>query len=223
MIEIKNRAGKVIASYPHDSLAGLDLRMQTFESTDLVDHDFQGSNLSGSEIIRSDAHRLNMQGVLMVRAKFERVEVSHSNLQGLNLDESELYDMVVSDSDMRGAGMSSLILCRATFICTDLRDVDFHDTPLEYARFCDCIFGNTRYLKDLLTHAPLHLNGLHWPVAITDNRMKIGCRNYTHKIWRNAQDDWIASLDTDALAFWRTNREVLLALCHAHAQGNQSA
>jgi hypothetical protein len=57
------------------------------------------------------------------------------------------------------------------------------------------------------------LNGLHWPVAVSETHMQIGCQNHTHERWLNFSDAAIAPMSVDALDFWKQCKPMLMAMC----------
>ena len=59
----------------------------------------------------------------------------------------------------------------------------------------------------------LALNGLFWPVSISEDEMQIGCQIHAHKFWDNCSDESIGKMDDNALKFWGENKELLLMLC----------
>ena len=60
------------------------------------------------------------------------------------------------------------------------------------------------------------LTGLKWCIIITEGFMVIGCERHTHANWESFDDEVIAGMNDDALAFWRVHKDALLAMCKAH-------
>jgi len=56
------------------------------------------------------------------------------------------------------------------------------------------------------------LNGLRWPIAISKERIQIGCKNYTIEEWKNFKEAEIKAMDPDALEFWRENKELIISV-----------
>ena len=63
----------------------------------------------------------------------------------------------------------------------------------------------------------LSVNGLRWPVAISIDKMQIGCENHTHAEWQGCTDAQIQSMDRNALDFWGKHKDLLLHLCTLRA------
>lgn len=59
----------------------------------------------------------------------------------------------------------------------------------------------------------LAVNGIGWPVSISDTHMQIGCQFHSHEFWRTVTDEQISTMQIYALELWDTHKAVLLALC----------
>ena len=67
-----------------------------------------------------------------------------------------------------------------------------------------------------VTRPPVLIASLpHWTVMISDTRMMIGCQIHTHAEWAVFDDAAIVEMDRQALRFWRTYKDALLAMCEA--------
>ena len=61
------------------------------------------------------------------------------------------------------------------------------------------------------------MNGMRWPVLISDGFMRIGCQRHSHQDWEGFDSEDIKDMDGYAPEFWAQWREPLLAMCKAHA------
>ena len=80
----------------------------------------------------------------------------------------------------------------------------------------DFLGGNFRggnFLGEKLTHKPISIYGLFWPVLITGNQMQIGCQRHTHDSWKNFDALAIKKMHAEATEFWRVNGALLLSIC----------
>ncbi len=69
-----------------------------------------------------------------------------------------------------------------------------------------------------ITRAPVLIASLpHWTVMISDTRMMIGCQIHTHAEWAGFDYAAIVVMDRQALRFWRTYKDALLAMCAARS------
>ena len=69
---------------------------------------------------------------------------------------------------------------------------------------------------EVLTKTPLSLLNLKWPVLVTSQCMRIGCRRHTHAEWAAFDDDTISDMSPGALDFWNQWKGVLLEMCKQH-------
>ena len=70
---------------------------------------------------------------------------------------------------------------------------------------------------EILTKAPISLMNLRWPVLITAQFMRIGCKRYSHTEWKNFTNEEISAMDYRALDLWSMFKVPLIALCDLHA------
>ena len=56
-----------------------------------------------------------------------------------------------------------------------------------------------------------YILGLHWPVLITDNYIRIGCQRHTKERWTEFTDAQISCMDSYALEFWSANKDSILS------------
>jgi len=106
-----------------------------------------------------------------------------------------------------GANLSGANLSRASLIGANLSSADLSSANLSSAN----LDGET------LKQTPVGITGLYWWVMVTDVYLTIGCQRHTHAEWAAFDDATIATMDRQALRFWRQWREPLLTMCAAHA------
>jgi hypothetical protein len=61
----------------------------------------------------------------------------------------------------------------------------------------------------------LAVNGLYWPIAISETHMQIGCQNHKIDRWVSFSEDDLAAMDPHALAFMQSNEEMIKMLIQA--------
>ena len=69
---------------------------------------------------------------------------------------------------------------------------------------------------EIIQRPPISIANITYWCLITDDRMRLGCKLHTHNEWQNFNDGEISAMDDDALDFWKTWKEPLLAMCAAH-------
>ena len=67
-----------------------------------------------------------------------------------------------------------------------------------------------------LTKTPIQILGLRWPVLILERQIKIGCEIHDAKDWGKFKDSRISKMGSDALAWWKINKKIILDLHKAH-------
>ena len=72
--------------------------------------------------------------------------------------------------------------------------------------------------------SPVQITGLRWPVTICDHVMTIGCQTHALSAWEAFSDGEIEAMDgPDALQFWRSNKDALLALARGAGRSFEAA
>ncbi len=74
------------------------------------------------------------------------------------------------------------------------------------------IRGGTIWDEAIVTHSPLVLSGLKWEITISDEHMKIGCKQHRYEAWLAFDGETIAAMDPDATRFWAMVRPLIEAL-----------
>ena len=77
------------------------------------------------------------------------------------------------------------------------------------------LYGANLY-GEKLTKTPIQILGLRWPVLILERQIKIGCEIHDAKDWGKFKDSRISKMGSDALAWWKINKKIILDLHKAH-------
>lgn len=99
----------------------------------------------------------------------------------------------------------------------DLRFADLRSADLSSAnlRFADLRFADLSFADLIVIMLPI------WTVYITKEHVRIGCKHYTHNEWANFADDEISEMDSEALEWWKTHKNIVMAGIEAvKAQNN---
>ena len=114
----------------------------------------------------------------------KRADLRGADLRGANLRGADLCGADLCGADLSGAYLSGANLRRA-----DLRDVT----------------GNK---KEIFTF-PTNI----YTVVIYQDRIQIGCKNFSQSEWFNFSDDEITKMDSEALDWWCTHKQHVKTWC----------
>jgi len=119
------------------------------------------------------------------------------------LEEINLTYIDMSVANLRGADLSG----------ADLRYVDLSGANLSGAdlRYVDLSGADLRYVD--LSGAAMVIYGMKWAVQITKNHITIGCQSHSLDAWINFNDKEISSMHSNALEFWKENKEFIINRC----------
>jgi hypothetical protein len=132
-----------------------------------------------------------------------------------------------ADADIQAAEMdtNNCYNCRDCSDCSNCRDCSncYNCSNCRDCGNCsDC--SNCRDCRGSLKWAGpaatklLCLNGLNWPVSISNCAVQIGCQNHTIEEWGNFTDKEIAQMDgKDSLRFWREHKNTIMTIAKAKA------
>ena len=153
-----------------------------------VKNRFTGEVQFTAEIEAVDDASTSVKLGLAVKWAFKaRAYLDGANLAGANLD---------------GANLDGAYLARA-----NLDGANLDGANLDGASYGDGV---------PLTRTPIFVGGLHWPVIIMDEHMKIGCELHLISGWAEFDDRRILQMEgRTALHFWRQWKEPLLAMAMA--------
>ena len=108
---------------------------------------------------------------------------------------------VKSRADLSGADLYGANLYGANLYGADLSRANLYGANL---------YG------EKLTKTPIQILGLRWPVLILERQIKIGCEIHDAKDWGKFKDSRISKMGSDALAWWKINKKIILDLHKAH-------
>ena len=97
----------------------------------------------------------------------------------------------------------------------DFRGGDFRGGDFRGGDFLGGNFLGGNFWGEKITSAPLSIFGLRWPITIGGTQMHIGCERHKLDEWTEFDDATITKMDRGALKFWRTHKDILLALAKA--------
>ena len=122
-----------------------------------------------------------------------------ANLNSANLCGADLSGAYLSGADLRGAYLNSANLNSANLCGADLNSAD-----LSGANLWD-VTGNKKEIFTFQTNK--------YTVVICQDRIQIGCKNFSQSEWFNFSDDEITKMDIEALDWWCTHKQHVKTWC----------
>ena len=133
------------------------------------------------------------EGMFWLRAALEVAVKRGAILLGANLSGANLSGASLRGASLSGADLSGANLSGADLIGADLGQGQKASIP------------------------PLFVEGLCWPVMVTDCHIMIGCEVHTTDEWAAFDNERIARMDgCSARLFWGQWKKPLLAMARAH-------
>ena len=126
-----------------------------------------------------------------------------SNLEGANLRGAKLEGSNLRWANLEGAKLEGADLFRANLIGTNLQGADLQGAYLQGA--------NLRYA----TGNGLEIKNLEDPtyhITYTKDVLAIGCQQHSKQEWIDFRDTRIATMDAEALEWWKVWKPKLLEL-----------
>ena len=153
----------------------------------------RGANLSGA----------NLLGANLSGADLSFANLSFANLSFANLSFADLSGADLSGAILRGAGLRGAILLGAGLRGANLLGANLSGADLGQGQKASI--------------PPLFVEGLCWPVMVTDCHIMIGCEVHTTDEWAAFDNERIARMDgCSARLFWGQWKKPLLAMARAH-------
>ena len=121
-----------------------------------------------------------------------------------NLSGADLRGADLSGADLRGAYLSGANLSGADLSGADLRGADLSGADLSGANLWD-VTGNKKEIFTFQTNK--------YTVVICQDRIQIGCKNFSQSEWFNFSDDEITEMDSEALDWWCTHKQHVKTWC----------
>jgi hypothetical protein len=163
------------------------------------------------------------EGMFWLRAALEvavkrGANLSGANLSGADLSGANLSFANLSFADLSGADLSGAILRGAILRGAILRGAILLGAGLRGAILRGAILrGADLGQGQKASIPPLFVEGLCWPVMVTDCHIMIGCEVHTTDEWAAFDNERIARMDgCSARLFWGQWKKPLLAMARAH-------
>jgi len=183
----------------------------------------RGSDLNGAILSSAYLSGANLRGADLIGANLSGANLRFANLRGANLIGVDLSGADLSFANLRDADLNGAILLGANLLdanmrCADLLGANLLDANLRFADLsgADLRGANLRQGQKA-SIPPLFVEGLCWPVMVTDCHIMIGCEVHTTDEWAAFDNERIARMDgCSARRFWGQWKKPLLAMARAH-------
>jgi hypothetical protein len=141
-----------------------------------------------------------------------------ANLSGANLSSAILRGASLRGADLIGADLSGANLSGANLSGASLRGASLSGANLSSANLSGAdLIGADLGQGQKASIPPLFVEGLCWPVMVTDCHIMIGCEVHTTDEWAAFDNERIARMDgCSARLFWGQWKKPLLAMARAH-------
>lgn len=143
---------------------------------------------------------INLRNSNLKGANLTGVNLSYANLRNTDLTSADLTNASLSNANLVNAGLTEAILSYANLSYANLKDAnlrgaDLTDTNLKNVNLFSTI-GDGDRIKTLCTSKYI--------VNMYDDRLQIGCKNYSKQEWLKFTDKEIDKMDyyNDTLEFW---------------------
>jgi hypothetical protein len=147
----------------------------------------------GAILLGANLSGANLSGAILRGASLRGADLIGADLSGANL----------SGASLSGASLRGAILSGANLISANLSGADLIGADLGQGQKASI--------------PPLFVEGLCWPVMVTDCHIMIGCEVHTTDEWAAFDNERIARMDgCSARLFWGQWKKPLLAMARAH-------
>ncbi len=145
--------------------------------------------------------------------EFDLDTLSGCDLRDCDLRGSNLRNSNLSGCDLRGSNLRNSNLSGCDLRGCDLRDCDLRGSNLRNSNLSGCDLRGSNLSGCDLRGSLIVIYGLQWEVYITKNHIRIGCQAHDLGKWESFTDEEIDNMDSNALDFWKENKEMIITLC----------
>jgi len=158
--------------------ASVDLRHANLSGAHLRHANLSGANLRGANLRDADLSGANLSDANLCYAHLSSAHLSGANLSSAHLSDANLCYAHLSSAHLSGANLSGANLRGA-----NLRDADLSGANLSGAN------------AKINGHSVIQINGLAYPILITDTHLRAGSQNHTFAEWRSMSNEEIVAMD----------------------------
>jgi len=160
-----------------------DLREADLREANLREANLREVNLRGANLREANLREANLRGANLREADLSGANLREADLSGANLRGADLSGANLRGADLYGADLSGADLYGADLSEANLREADLYGADL---------YGANAKING---HSVIQVNGLAYPILITDTHLRAGCQMHTFAAWRAMSDEEIAAMD----------------------------
>ena len=144
----------------------------------------------------------------------KRADLSGANLRGTDLSGADLRGADLRDADLRGADLSRAYLRGADLSGADLSGADLCGADLRSANLRGVDLSGADLWNTIGNQVEIFTFQTNkYTVVICQDRIQIGCKNFSQSEWFNFSDDEITKMDIEALDWWCTHKQHVKTWC----------
>jgi hypothetical protein len=151
--------------------------------------------------------RWNLKVIFECEKTTIKETVEDANLRGADLIDANLIGADLIGANLRDADLRGADLIGANLRDADLRGANLIDANLRGAdlRGADLIDANLRGADLIQITLP------YFQVIVQKEHTRIGCKYFTNVEWQNFNDYEISKMDTNALEFWNSFKQIIFS------------
>ena len=142
---------------------------------------------------------------------------------GANLAGAKLAGANLADADLARANLAGANLVGANLASAHLASANLASANLAGAYLVGAYLVGAYLVGEKLIIEPIQLLGLRWPILITPQYMKVGCKLHTHEDWAGFDRLRISEMDKGAWDWWCEHKDALLGMCERHRRQAERA
>jgi uncharacterized protein YjbI with pentapeptide repeats len=172
--------------------------------------------LACANLARAYLARAYLACAYLADAYLARAYLAGAYLAGAYLDGANLADANLADANLAGANLAGANLVGANLAGANLAGANLVGANLDGANLAGAYLDGATYGIATLKNGLLQLLGKYWPVYIFDAHIKIGCQMHSTTDWDSFTDDQISTMASNAMEFWKENKEMIMTVAKAH-------
>ena len=164
------------------------------------------ANLREANLRGADLREANLRGANLREADLREDDLREADLRWANLIEANLSWSNLNRANLRGADLSGSNLSWSNLSGADLSVADLSVADLSGA------LGDSTIIKTLQTTG--------YTINYYQDRLQIGCKNYSVEEWLAFSDYAISEMDCNALLWWTEWKPKLVSLWNLQRHSN---